>query len=445
MTISSSMNAGVMGLGVNATRLATISDNIANSDTHGYKRAVADFSSMVIQQRDNAFAAGGVRVNTYRQVDGQGSLISTGNSTDIAVAGRGLLPVTTSLADPSQAAQNELMLTATGSFSPDQNGYLRTSSGLFLMGWPADPSGDIGAATRQSGASLVPVNVSVNRYSALPTENITMGLNLPADATSFGAPGGSYEVPLEYYDNLGRTQTLTARYTPVLPAAAGDPPTNQWQAELFDNSTGTEVSIGSFDVEFDTSAADGGSVLAVTNSGGAYDPTTGQLAVRLPGGSVAPAGDEVNIFIGREGIGDNTGLTQLAADFAPRALTKDGAPIGDLLSVEVDGKGRLEAIYDTGYRRTLFQIPVADIPNPNGLMPSDSQAFRISQQSGDVYFWDAGTGPVGETVGYSLMESAVDIASELTGMIETQRAYASNAKIIQTVDEMLQETTNIKR
>ena len=64
---------------------------------------------------------------------------------------------------------------------------------------------------------------------------------------------------------------------------------------------------------------------------------------------------------------------------------------------------------------------------------------------GDVYLWDAGTGAVGSYSSYALMESNTDIASELTGLIETQRAYSSNAKIIQTVDEMLQETTNLKR
>ena len=94
MSISSSLNAGVMGLNVNAARLATISDNIANSSTFGYKRSQVDFSSMVLQQRSSAYAAGGVRVDTFKDIAATGSLVSTGNATDIAVAGRGLFPVT---------------------------------------------------------------------------------------------------------------------------------------------------------------------------------------------------------------------------------------------------------------------------------------------------------------------------------------------------------------
>jgi flagellar hook protein FlgE len=149
------------------------------------------------------------------------------------------------------------------------------------------------------------------------------------------------------------------------------------------------------------------------------------------------------VFIGRPS--DSSGITQLAAPFAPTAVTKNGAPIGDLQAVEIDEKGFLQAIYDTGFRRTLYQIPVGDVPNMNGLRALDSQAFAVSASSGNLYLWDAGTGPVGTISGYALMESTTDIAAELTDLIETQRAYSSNAKIVQTVDEMLQETTNLKR
>jgi flagellar hook protein FlgE len=142
---------------------------------------------------------------------------------------------------------------------------------------------------------------------------------------------------------------------------------------------------------------------------------------------------------------DSAGITQLAGPYSPTAVTKDGAPLGDLASVEIDENGYLQAVYDTGLRRTLYQIPVGDVPNMNGLTAMDGQAFSVSSSSGSLYLWDAGTGPVGTVSGYSLMESTTDIAAELTDLIETQRAYSSNAKIVQTVDEMLQETTNLKR
>ncbi|MEM9421038.1 MAG: flagellar hook-basal body complex protein [Pseudomonadota bacterium] len=440
MTLSSSMNAGIMGLSVNATRLGTVADNIANSDTYGYKRSVTDFSSMVIKSNSNAYAAGGVRVDAYRQVDEQGALISTGNSTDIAIGGKGLLPVTNEAGTDAQNTNPDLMLVATGSFSPDQNGYLRTESGLFLMGWPVDPvTGSIGAVTRQGGASLEPVRVDVTQFESTPTSNIRMGINLPADATNPGGPTTPYEIAVEYFDNFGRVQTMTARFTPD---TSGGAASNRWNVELLDNSSGTPTSVSDFDVTFQDSTTNGGSIGGAFTPGTAtafpgYNSTTGEVTVTLAGGNT------VDVFIGAPN--DRSGLTQFAAEFAPYNLTKDGAAIGDLLSIEIDALGNLQAIYDTGFRQDLYQIPVAEVPNPNGLVATNDQAFQLSQSSGDVYFWDAGSGPVGETVGFALMESTTDIASELTQLIETQRAYSSNAKIIQTVDEMLQETNNIIR
>ena len=94
MTISSSLNAGVAGLAANAARLATISDNIVNSSAYGYKRAEADFSSMVIDSGGGGYYAGGVRVTTQRLIYEREPLVSSNNSTDLAVRGRGFLPVT---------------------------------------------------------------------------------------------------------------------------------------------------------------------------------------------------------------------------------------------------------------------------------------------------------------------------------------------------------------
>jgi len=143
--------------------------------------------------------------------------------------------------------------------------------------------------------------------------------------------------------------------------------------------------------------------------------------------------------------GDPNGLTQLSDSFAPTAITKDGSPVGNLVMVEVDEHGYLTATYDTGFTRTLYQIPLVDVANPNGLIALDNQTYQVSPQSGSFFLWDAGDGPTGSIEGYTREGSTTDVAAELTHLIQTQRAYSSNAKVIQTVDEMLQETTNIKR
>ena len=145
MTISSSLNAGVAGLNANATRLATISDNIANSGTYGYKRAGADFESMVLSQDQGAgkYSAGGVRATSSRMINQRGALVGTSNAMDIAISGRGMLPVTTGASLSTGVSDTTMLLTTTGSFHPDASGTLRTESGLVLLGWPANADGEI--------------------------------------------------------------------------------------------------------------------------------------------------------------------------------------------------------------------------------------------------------------------------------------------------------------
>ncbi len=434
MTISSSLNAGVMGLNVNATRLATISDNIANSATSGYKRSDVEFASLVINQRTSAYSAGGVRATSFKDIATAGSLISTGNALDIAINGNGMIPVTDSFGVNQSSTERNFMLTPTGSFSPDAFGNLQTESGLYMLGWPADANGVIQTASRDSSSGLVPVNVDSGQLSASPTRNVGLGINLPAESTVNGGTGEAFTLPIEYFDNLGRAQTMTYTFTPDVPATGAS---NTWAVTVTDSAVSPAATVASFGISFNDTATNGGSIASITpGAGTAYDSTTGEMTFTVASGPMTA-------FVGK--LGGSGGITQLAAPFSPTNVTKDGSPIGDLQAVEINEQGIVEAIFSSGFRRTLYQIPAIDVPNINGLTAVSNQAYTVSQESGDIYLWDAGSGPVGGYSGYSLMESNTDIASELTSLIETQRAYSSNAKIIQTVDEMLQETTNLKR
>jgi flagellar hook protein FlgE len=171
-------------------------------------------------------------------------------------------------------------------------------------------------------------------------------------------------------------------------------------------------------------------------TGGAYDPLTGTVGLTLAGGPL-----DLNIGL----LNDPTGMTQLSDTFAPTSVTKNGFPVSNLTTVEVDSNGFVYAFFETGRSTRVYQVPLVDVPNPNGLESLDSQTYGLSLASGSMFIWDAGDGPTGEIVGFAREESTTDLATELTGLIQTQRAYSSNAKVIQTVDEMLQETTNIKR
>lgn len=425
MTISSSLNAGVMGLNANATRLATISDNIANSATYGYKRADVEFSSLVINQRPSVYSAGGVTGIQSRDISDPGTLTATGRATDISVDGVGMLPVTRLSELDQPVTDREFLMMPTGRFTADANGYLRTESGNVLLGWPVDTDGIAINNGRATSSSLVPVNISEGAYTAEVTDSIRMGINLPGDPAQLPA-NNTLEFPIEYYDQIGLAQSMDVSFT-------RDPGTGVWTAIVNDNSTGAPVQALTFDMTFNQD----GTLDTVTPGGGAtYNGTAGTITMTLPSGPV-------EVFVGTQG--STAGINQVGLSFQTQNVTVNGSPAGELQSVEFTSNGDLEAIYNSGARRTIFKVPVSVVTNPNGLEAVDNQSFRATRESGSIYLWDAGDGPSGTIAGYSLMESNTDIATELTNLIETQRAYSSNAKIVQTVDEMLQETTNLKR
>jgi flagellar hook protein FlgE len=262
---------------------------------------------------------------------------------------------------------------------------------------------------------------------------MVLGVNLPATSTEPGATTGDEVLTLEYFDNLGKSQDLDVTFSPTVPTTA--PASNEWTMQVRDRAQGGAL-IGEATLAFQDTPAAGGTIGAVTATTGTYDAATGNLTIAASSGPIA-------MTIGRPG--GYGAMTQLSDSFAPGAIQKDGAPPGNIVQIDIDPNGLVNALFDTGITRTLYQVPLADVPNPNGLIALDNQAYRPSNTSGAFFLWDAGTGPTGDLVNYAREESTTDVAAELTDLIQTQRAYSSNAKVIQTVDEMLQETTNIKR
>lgn len=434
MGISSALNAGVMGLNVNASKLSTISDNIANSETKGYKRANVEFSSLVLTERATSYDAGGVRATTIREVDNRGALQSTRNTTDLAIGGSGFFPVADALRIDD--ADRPLKLVTTGSFRPDEDGVLRTATGFVLLGFPANDNGVVIPPNRESVDGLVPVRIENLALAADPTTELSIAANLPQADTLLAAPPPPIELPVQYFNTVGGDATLTLRFTSQAPTA------NTWSMDIF-NESDPLTPIASATLVFSNVAGEGGVLQNVTDAAIAptpaltYDGATGVVTLALPNAQT------IDLTIGA--LNTRSNLQQLDAGFIPISISKNGSPASTLTGISIDERGFLDAIFDSGFRRTLYQIPVAAVTNPNGLKALDGQAFAVTRDSGPVYFYDAGDGPTGSVVSSALEESSTDIAEELTQLIKTQRAYSSNAKIIQTVDEMLQETTNLKR
>lgn len=419
MSITSSLNAGVSGLSANATRLASISDNIANASTFGYRRADTDFDALVIGSGSARYTAGGVKATTTRLVDTGGALVGTSNPLDLAVTGGGLLPVRDY--GDATGGNPSLLLTPTGAFRRDAEGYITTDNGLVLLGWPANSDGSIPNYPRDTASDLVPIRIEATQRAANPTTTISVAANLPSRATTAGANGEPYSLTAEYFGNLGNSEKLTLAFTPTVPANGAS---NAWTLTIRDSAQNNAV-VGTYNVTFATGAATGGTLASVTMvTGSAYNAATGTIPVTVAGGTIS-------LSLGR--IGQPAGLTQLDTQFSIIGVERNGSPPGSFTGLEVDKAGFLIASYDTGFTRKLYQIPLVAVPNQNGLAAAGRQAFSVTNDSGPFLLWPPGTGPTGTIAGYSREGSATDTAAELTALIQTQRAYTSNAKVITTV------------
>jgi flagellar hook protein FlgE len=428
MSILGAMYAAVSGLGAQSTKLGAISDNIANTSTTGYKRVEVEFASLVTEQvSQRSYSAGGVAGNVRRRVDAQGILQATGSSTDIAINGDGFFVV--SDAQNANPQQDLTTLTRAGSFTTDDQGFLRNAAGYYLMGFALNPDGTTvnPNPARDALTDVEPVNVAGINFTGAPTTEITFAGNLPAQLAN-GTPGAPISTQIQYFTELGNSGTLTLQWTP-----SSDGVANHWNLQIFDSETGGgTTAIYDQIVTFNDTGPNAGSPSSIPGVAG------GVLPLTVNGGLQA-----LDLDIGD--VDDASGVTQFAGEYVPTKINKNGALFGVVSRVEISEDGIITAIFNNGVRRPIYQIPIAVVQNPNGLTARDGTAFDQSRDSGALYLWDAGVGPAGKTAGNSLERSNVDIAQELTAMIETQRTYSTNAKVVQTSDEMLEELTRLKR
>ena len=410
MSLFSAMRSGVSGMSAQSSRMAAISDNISNSATVGYKRASVDFSTLMTSSGSNTtYSAGGVRSNVHYQVLKDGTIQGTQSATDLAIEGRGFFVVANS-ATTAQGAPN-YALTRAGSFLPDDQGFLRNSAGQYLQAWKLGPDGTLPAVNKSSFDNLTAVSVAGLAYGGSKTTQMSFSGNLPAQA----ANGTSFDTTSTFYDGIGNPMDVTLTWTKT-----ANP--NEWTLGAT-GPAGYTVALSSNTVTFDATGPNAGL-------------PSGALPTITLTSPATPPSDTINIGLGN--------VTQLNGDYVPQFMG-DGAKAGQVSTVDIDKAGTLWAIYDNGARQPLYQIPIADVVNPDGLTVQDGNTYTLGSNSGALTLSAGNSGNAGSVAGYALEQSNVDIAEELVSLIETQRAYSSSATIVRTADEMVDETTRLKR
>ncbi|MER9396806.1 flagellar hook protein FlgE [Mesorhizobium sp. M0615] len=417
MSLYGMMRTGVSGMNAQANRLSATADNIANSDTTGYKRSSAEFSTLIMPQVGGAYNSGGVNTTIRSAISAQGVLQYTTSVSDLAVNGNGFFVVQ----DPSGTP----FLTRAGAFVPDAQGRLVNAAGYQLMAYSY--ANGTPAATANGFEGLVPVQISDQEMTATPSTAGNFNANLPAGATPPAGPLPSTNSPTaEYtskssmvtYDNLGNKKLLDLYFT--------NTGTGTWSVSVFDQSQATPG----------TSFPYMGGALATANL--TFDTTTGKLTGAVDSITIpVPGGASLDLDLSK--------LTQLGTGFTVSEAKVNGNAPSTIEKIQIGEDGVIYAQYQDGSTKPLFKIPLADVQSADNLTALPGNVYAQSTDSGTVRIGFANEGKLGSIISGALENSNVDIAEELTNMIAAQRSYTANSKVFQTGSDLMDVLVNLKR
>lgn len=408
MSLYGVMRTGGSGMNAQSNKLSTVADNIANVNTTGYKRASTEFSSLILRSGTGDYNSGGVETKVRYAISDHGPLQFTTSATDLAIQGNGFFAVANT--DDNSGKQ---FLTRAGSFVPDAQGNLVNAAGYYLLG--KDFKNGQPSLSANSLADLKVVNVGQTKLAGNPTTTGSASVNLDANAaiaTPLPTPPASYtsKTSLVTYDNIGNKVTVDIY---ACKTAA-----NTWTMQAFNGATSLAAATT---FTFDVSATGKGALAAAS-------PTS--MAIPIPGGST------FNL--------DLSAMTQVAADFQFKASVDGNAP-SSIDKVEIGTDGTLSAIYSDGTKLELYKIPLATVASPDNLAPEVGNVYSVGVDSGNIQTGWAGSTGLGTIKSEALEQSNVDLASELTSMIESQRGYTANSKVFQTGADLLDVLVNLKR
>ena len=421
------LTTSASGMSAQSALLNTVSDNISNVSTTGYKRSSAEFSSMVLSSGLTAdYQSGSVMVNPRIAIDGQGALNGTTSTTDLAIKGDGFFVV--------QGPNGQPVLTRAGSFVKDSSGDLVNSAGYTLMGYPA---GSVGVANGFAG--LVPINLNSIALQATPTTSGKLYVNLPSNSTvvtpatnavpSVGwattSPTPTTKTSLVTYDNLGNQVTLDI-YMTNLGADPVNPNRADWDISIFNAADATN---GTF--PYKNPAANEPLASGTLQ----FSKTTGALTSGSP--------ISLNIPNGRAMTLDMSQTTQLATSYTILTASTNGNAPSQVSGVTIGKDGTVSVAYQNGASAAVYDVPLAKVTSPDKMTVISGNAFIPGLQSGAAQIGAAGSGGLGSIQSSALEASTVDLASELTTMIEAQNNYQADSKVFTTGSQLLQVLINL--
>ncbi|NIC04330.1 flagellar hook protein FlgE [Billgrantia bachuensis] len=420
-----SFSQALSGLNSQAQKLGTIGNNIANSQTVGFKGSNVQFSDVFA----NSKVGLGTRVSAVLQNFSEGNVESTNRNLDLAVAGEGFFRY----ADTS----GEVVYSRNGQLSMTSEGDLINAQGFQIMGYGLNAQGQV-----QVGGQPEPLNVSAEELAASATTRVGTTLNLDArkvtgedlstvEATdSTGNPAMidyHYSNNFTVYDSLGNPRNITVYYEK---AAA-----NEWTARMTLDGTTLDDGAGNvneYTVQFDSNGK-------LVNGAGDVNANGAIPGITFAAGDYLGGGPEDLTF-----DINLAGTTQFGNTSTVSSLTQNGYTSGTLVGITINDDGTIMRNYSNEESRPAGQVALVSFRNPEGLTPAGDNVWRASNESGQELVGAPGTGLLGSVVSGAVETSNVDMARELVSMIVAQRAYQANSQTIKTQDELLQTAINLR-
>ncbi|MDD3801174.1 MAG: flagellar hook protein FlgE [Desulfuromonas thiophila] len=471
MGIQSSLFSGVSGLNANGNALTVLGNNIANSNTIGFKASRTIFSDLlsasVAGSGGTSQVGRGVGMSTVDNIFSQGTFENTESNTDLAIEGAGFFMVK----NPVTGSTN---YTRAGAFNFDETGTLVNPEGYAVQGYYLDESGEI-------RGDITDLQIETRTFSpAKPTSTISLATNLNANDPYLGTTTDSpfdisepsetsnYASSVRVFDSLGREHLVTTYFNKLDPA---ENPAGymQWEAhvvvageEIGETDPWVEVgrSLLTFDTDgrlvnvTDKAATIGGALTTVqrtTDTTGNLYETTSALPLTTDIKSATNPTEPKTLPLTWANEADPTQVlsfdfdaTQYSSESDVISQSQDGYATGTLVSLSIDGDGNVLGNYSNGEPRKLAKIALAKFSNPLGLTKVGYNMYEANDNSGTPIIGTVGSG-VGRIFTNSLEMSNVDLAQEFVKMITTQRGFQANSKIITTTDELLGELINLKR
>ncbi len=433
------LDTAVSGLSAQSAAFSDISDNVANSQTTGYKDVNTTFEDYLTTSTATTNDSGFVTATPQYENNVQGTITASSNPLSLAISGNGFFQVTqeTSDATPSTVLSSQTEYTRDGDFSLDKNGYLVNDVGQVLNGYAVNPTTGVLNQTQ-----VTPLQINQSAFSPVATQNVTLNANLPATPTTgTGTAASPIASQVNVYDADGTMHTVSLdwvqnsanNWTVSIAAPDANPPT-----------------LGSANVQFGNASVNNtpaGTIGTIT--GGTGTVTTSNYT---PNGA-ATVGFTANFGDGNQPItlnlgsfGGSSGVTQYSGStYTLEGISQDGVAPGSFSGITMQTSGDVVANYNNGQTRIVGQVPLTTFADPDQLQRQNGQAYTPTINSGDALAQSAGSGAAGSLVVGSLEGSNVDIATEFTKLIVAQQAYSANAKVVTTANTLLQTTLDMKQ